>query len=123
MSASALMPSARRANSSSFRRVAVSALLSVRARAEIESHDIVRIVLVQDRAPADLIHLLIGGLIDRGAAAKRRRRSGGAGRDAAQQRKRGPVPDSAPTLAVITRQSRTRGQTRGCRRRARGIPC
>ena len=70
----------------------------VRAGAEIEGDHVVGVVLVEHRAPAHLVHFLIGGLIHGSTAAQRGGGRSRAGGDAAQQGQRRPVAHPAPAL-------------------------
>ena len=80
---------------------AVGAALRVGARTEVERHDVVGVVLIEHRAPSDLVHFLVRRLIDGGAAAQCRRSRSRTGRDAAQQRQGRPVANAATTLAIV----------------------
>ena len=80
---------------------AVGAALGVRAGAEVERDRVVGVVLVEDRAAADLVHLLVVGLVHGGAAAQRGGGRGRTGRHAAQQRQCRPVAHAAAALAAV----------------------
>ena len=77
----------------------LTATFRFRAGAEVESHRVVIVSLVEDGAPPDLVDVLaFRRLVHRGPAPQGRGRGGGARRDAAQQRERRPVAHPPPAL-------------------------
>ena len=95
------MASARRANSSSRRRVAFPGSLGIRAWTEVEGDGVVIVTLIEDGATAHLVHILPLGFVDGGPAAQGRGCGGGARRNTAQQCERGPVTYPSPSLRPV----------------------
>src|SRR3989442_7386914 len=79
----------------------VGAALRVRTGTQVQDDHIVGVVLIEDRAAAHCVNVLVVSLVHGSAAAQRRGGGSGTRRHTAQERECRPVADAPPARAAI----------------------